>query len=58
MRLQVGMNGDEALIYSTFGCSEDANGVGIAGWRSGRFDIVALSGRRGRLFLSSALDLL
>ena len=42
MRLHVGMKRDEAVMYSTFGFSAEAKGVGIAGWRSGRFVIVAL----------------
>jgi hypothetical protein len=47
IRLQVGMKGDVRVMYSTFGCSEDANGVGMAGWRSGRLDIVYSSARCG-----------
>lgn len=49
MRLQDGMKGDERVMYSTFGCSDEAKGVGIAGWRRGRLEIVAFGGRRGRL---------
>ena len=48
MRLHVGMKGDEAVMYSTFGFSAEAKGVGIAGWRSGRFVIVALWGSCAR----------
>lgn len=40
-------------MYSTFGLPAEAKGVGIAGCRSGRLEIVALSGRRARLFLCS-----
>lgn len=53
MRLQVGMNGEVRVMYSTFGLSDDAKGVGIAGCRRGRLDIVALGGRRGRLLFES-----
>lgn len=41
IRLHVGMKGDEAVMYRTFGFSAEAKGVGIAGWRSGRLVIVA-----------------
>lgn len=36
-------------MYSTFGLSAEAKGVGIAGCRRGRFEITAFSGSRGRL---------
>lgn len=51
------MKGVVRVTYSTLGDSALANGVGIAGWRSGRFVMVAFSGRRGRLFLSSSREL-
>lgn len=49
MRLHVGMKGEEAVMYTTFGLSADEKGVDIAGCRSGRFETIALAGSRGRL---------